>query len=581
MSSPPSGLDTILPASDVTTEPPTPPVLSWNAIQAVQNAIPETYKDPNCRAIQQVAEILNSAERCSHIQQLMCWQSALERIVDDVVGKHHNSFSSSIKKYAEIVHLFERSHQNVTSLRRILNAAASRLSTDLLVHNPIELTLHQSLVLRELAKKLSQLERLTSVPKELSRKLERGQFKSAVDLAIEAKYVLRIIECLTVSGAFNDLHRECIASSEVVGSELLISLLDTLFCKTSQFRRVVHRVLRDGGIGENFAAGDYQRYTFGAKMDAEASDTPCFRWMKKSSVKSTTTNMEPKKVAELEFLLTPPSISENVKADIQHLLECLFRMQSTEEYRVIGSVLESMRREMDEIVCETLLYCCLRKDVIISFAVHFFGTATSVSSQFGEAFDEAESTAAISLITECIFNSFRLVFLNLQFLDSQLSKTVPGSEVYTCATCAFHAMASSFKSAMKGLIQTEDSAVDVSSSVTQMHRSDAWWQKGTLPSKVDVTIDESSCALRFFKFQRTPGDQYFFEDTSLPGVERNTTDFIKHQALDDISERNEIEHQDVFAAARHLRTVLGITYTAQTWDKVSEVIHLLLSEMTS
>ena len=96
-----------------------------------------------------------------------------------------------------------------------------------------------------------------------------------------------------------------------------------------------------------------------------------------------------------------------------------------------------------------------------------------------------------------------------------------------------------------------------------------------------MTIDESSCALRFFKFQRTPGDQYFFEDTSLPGVERNTTDFIKHQALDDISERNEIEHQDVFAAARHLRTVLGITYTAQTWDKVSEVIHLLLSEMTS
>ena len=185
------------------------------------------------------------------LNQISSWQHAVERIVNSVVSEHSsNSFSKSIKKYAEIVSLFESSHQNGSFLpRRTLSAARDQLLPDLCVHCQIKVILHQTLVFRHLADKLSQLERLTQLPKEVRGKIEDGQLTSAVYLAAETKSILGLLEHGTVGGPIAGPSprvrlqlRECVQCAPQLGMDISIS------AGLSRFRRLAREYEKGGDL---------------------------------------------------------------------------------------------------------------------------------------------------------------------------------------------------------------------------------------------------------------------------------------------------------------------------------------------
>ena len=572
------------PARAVTFVPAAPLGLNWNTVQAIQIAIPETFKDPNCRTVHHVSEILNSDDRRSDLNQISSWQHAVERIVNSVVSEHHNSFSKSIKKYAEIVSLFESSHQNVFLLRRTLSAARDQLLSDLCVHCQIKVILHQTLVFRHLADKLSQLERLTQLPKEVRGKIEDGQLTSAVYLAAETKSILGLLEHGTVGGPIIDLLQECASSSESVCSVLLNSLLDILFCRAQPFRRLA----REYEKGGNLTPQIWRRFAQNNEIHTELSRSSilcCSRWFDERSMELKTTHVghrvkNTSTVSDQAFLLKPCFTLQKVKEDIEHIVECLFRLHSADDSRVIDSILGCMRIDIREIVRESILYCCSRKDTIVSVALQYFGTATPVSSQCSETLNEAESTALLSLLTDHILNAFRLVLMNLQYLDSMMVNAVPGVSLSSCFTCALREMEASFQTAIEGIIRTGHVDLDENHSVSATQKRDAWWQRDTFANtdEDNVTFYVSRCELLTFEFQ-CPPDKRGLADTSLLSIRSKATDFNEHQAQDINSEENGSEYDSLLAAARHLRTVLRVTSIAQTWDKVSTEIKLLLEDL--
>jgi hypothetical protein len=187
--------------------------------------------------------VLNARDPLGALAQLREWQSTLEGAVDEVVGTHHNSFSRSIQNYADIVHLFEDSRHNVSSLRAMFDETQTRLAAGVDQRGAVETAWCQSVVLQELTKRLDEIERLTRVPEKIRSLLSNGQHLPAVELAVKSCSNWTSPEYAMVDVALQDLRRECTACREIVRNQVHSELDKTIFCRQLKCRRTSETLL--------------------------------------------------------------------------------------------------------------------------------------------------------------------------------------------------------------------------------------------------------------------------------------------------------------------------------------------------
>ena len=183
--------------SDAPAAPPGPraadPKLNWAAIHALVQEIPKTFRDPSfSNSGRQISRVVTASDPARELEQVKAWQTSLEGIVDELVGTHHGSLSRSIKNYAEIVQLFEVNRANVDTTRAVLNEGRARLVSETnATAEKVRETWRRTLVSREVARKLADLERLTRLPGTARACVAAGDFENAVALIERANAMLR------------------------------------------------------------------------------------------------------------------------------------------------------------------------------------------------------------------------------------------------------------------------------------------------------------------------------------------------------------------------------------------------------
>ena len=183
--------------SDAPAAPPGPraadPKMNWAAIHALVQEIPKTFRDPSfSNSGRQISRVVTASDPARELEQVKAWQTSLEGIVDELVGTHHGSLSRSIKNYAEIVQLFEVNRANVDTTRAVLNEGRARLVSETnATAEKVRETWRRTLVNREVARKLADLERLTRLPGTARACVAAGDFENAVALIERANAMLR------------------------------------------------------------------------------------------------------------------------------------------------------------------------------------------------------------------------------------------------------------------------------------------------------------------------------------------------------------------------------------------------------
>ena len=183
--------------SDAPAAPPGPraadPKMNWAAIHALVQEIPKTFRDPSfSNSGRQISRVVTASDPARELEQVKAWQTSLEGIVDELVGTHHGSLSRSIKNYAEIVQLFEVNRANVDTTRAVLNEGRARLVSETnATAGKVRETWRRTLVNREVARKLADLERLTRLPGTARAGVAAGAFDTAVALSERAPAMLR------------------------------------------------------------------------------------------------------------------------------------------------------------------------------------------------------------------------------------------------------------------------------------------------------------------------------------------------------------------------------------------------------
>ena len=183
--------------SDAPAAPPGPRAadlkLNWAAIHALVQEIPKTFRDPSfSNSGRQISRVVTASDPARELEQVKAWQTSLEGIVDELVGTHHGSLSRSIKNYAEIVQLFEVNRANVDTTRAVLNEGRARLVSETnATAEKVRETWRRTLVSREVARKLADLERLTRLPGTARACVAAGDFENAVALIERANAMLR------------------------------------------------------------------------------------------------------------------------------------------------------------------------------------------------------------------------------------------------------------------------------------------------------------------------------------------------------------------------------------------------------
>ena len=183
--------------SDAPAAPPGPRAadlkLNWAAIHALVQEIPKTFRDPSfSNSGRQISRVVTASDPARELEQVKAWQTSLEGIVDELVGTHHGSLSRSIKNYAEIVQLFEVNRANVDTTRAVLNEGRARLVSETnATAEKVRETWRRTLVSREVARNLADLERLTRLPGTARACVAAGDFENAVALIERANAMLR------------------------------------------------------------------------------------------------------------------------------------------------------------------------------------------------------------------------------------------------------------------------------------------------------------------------------------------------------------------------------------------------------
>ena len=204
--------------SDAPAAPPGPraadPKMNWAAIHALVQEIPKTFRDPSfSNSGRQISRVVTASDPARELEQVKAWQTSLEGIVDELVGTHHGSLSRSIKNYAEIVQLFEVNRANVDTTRAVLNEGRARLVSETnATAEKVRETWRRTLVNREVARKLADLERLTRLPGTARACVAAGDFENAVALIERASAMLRAPAARDARAALADVRRECAAT---------------------------------------------------------------------------------------------------------------------------------------------------------------------------------------------------------------------------------------------------------------------------------------------------------------------------------------------------------------------------------
>ena len=229
--------------SDAPAAPPGPRAadlnLNWAAIHALVQEIPKTFRDPSfSNSGRQISRVVTASDPARELEQVKAWQTSLEGIVDELVGTHHGSLSRSIKNYAEIVQLFEVNRANVDTTRAVLNEGRARLVSELnAIAEKVRETWRRTLVGREVARKLADLERLTRLPGTARACVAAGDFETAVALIERANAHLRAPAARDARAALADVRRECAATETFAHAAMAREIGHVVFCCDAPCRR--------------------------------------------------------------------------------------------------------------------------------------------------------------------------------------------------------------------------------------------------------------------------------------------------------------------------------------------------------
>ena len=493
-----------------------------------------TNQETNFDPAPHVSEVLNARDPLGALAQLREWHSTLEGAVDDVVSTHHNSFSRSIQNYADIVHLFERSQGDVSSLRTMFDETRTRLAVGVDHHSAIKTAWSHSIVLQELTKRLEEVERLTHVPEKIRSLLSHGQYLPAVELVVASCSKLTSSEYASVDVALQDLRRECNACREIVRNQVFSELVKTIFCRHLKCRRASETLWMCGASSHGWSSQTKDDYddldssedegeSCGLRFDGEVDD---------------------------EFLLetardAQERYQEGISRQINYLVTCMLGLGDVSH--ACTTLEHTVYTEVFELVRDELLHCRARKDVLASMAAE-------VTQKKEDAFDEEEGFPVAELVIDHIFCLFRLVLLNLARLELQLGER-------RFVSCAVQAMETSFMRAVDGMLLQLDGNFETGTTKTTLHRQGDSWHS----SSGGASEDEEASELPTFVFHgaREHGDNF-------DGGSINRRD-----------EKNGAENSDaVYIAAQNLRAALGVSTMPHLGDFDVHLVRELLAEIT-
>ena len=367
--------------------------LNWAAIHALVQEIPKSFRDPSfSHSGTQVSRVVTASDPARELERVRTWQTAVEGIVDELVGAHHGSLSRSIKNYAEIVQLFEANRANVDTLRAVLKESRRRLlvrpsgwrdaDDDGAVNisdaatNAVPNGWRRTLVLRELASKLTALENLASVPEAARECVESGDCERAVEKIASARAALRNPEYLAIRPALADLRRECAAVTDFIRGKVTEDIGAVIFLCDAACRREASSATR-----------------------APASrKTPFFPLASAPG--------DPKK-----------SEASPAEREVSRLVKCVAGLGDEALRGALEVLWESVPSEIWILIQEQLLYCYAARDDVERVAA---AAATRNDSDidsdidFAESAESAESTESAENVTSNAMQPFHdaTVFLS-------------------------------------------------------------------------------------------------------------------------------------------------------------------------
>ena len=322
--------------SDAPAAPPGPRAadlkLNWAAIHALVQEIPKTFRDPSfSNSGRQISRVVTASDPARELEQVKAWQTSLEGIVDELVGTHHGSLSRSIKNYAEIVQLFEVNRANVDTTRAVLNEGRARLVSETnATAEKVRETWRRTLVSREVARKLADLERLTRLPGTARACVAAGDFENAVALIERANAMLRAPAARDARAALADVRRECAATETFAHAAMAREIGHVVFCCDAPCRRDAANVGRSRNVR--------------TEIHADATTT-----------EKDTTSSAP-------FAIDFPSGKETRRAVVARLVGCAARLGAPGLARAMEGLRRSVAGEIWTLLAEQIAHGAERAD---------------------------------------------------------------------------------------------------------------------------------------------------------------------------------------------------------------------------
>ena len=322
--------------SDAPAAPPGPRAadlkLNWAAIHALVQEIPKTFRDPSfSNSGRQISRVVTASDPARELEQVKAWQTSLEGIVDELVGTHHGSLSRSIKNYAEIVQLFEVNRANVDTTRAVLNEGRARLVSETnATAEKVRETWRRTLVSREVARKLADLERLTRLPGTARACVAAGDFENAVALIERANAMLRAPAARDARAALADVRRECAATETFAHAAMAREIGPVVFCCDAPCRRDAANVGRSRNV--------------------------------RTEIRADATTMEKDKTSSAPFAIDFPSGNETRRAVVARLVGCAARLGAPGLARAMESLRRSVAGEIWTLLAEQIAHGAERAD---------------------------------------------------------------------------------------------------------------------------------------------------------------------------------------------------------------------------
>jgi hypothetical protein len=225
-------------------------------------------------------------------------------------------------------------------------------------------TWRRTLVGREVARKLADLERMTRVPGTARACVAAGDFETAVALINQSNAELSAPTLETIQTALADVRRECAATEAYAREKIIREIGRIVFCCDAPCRRDAARVRAsaDGDVSNEALFEESARVNVSssrepnARNDAESSPMPF----------ATTAEKE-----------------TNARDAIARLVECAARLGAPGLDRALEGLRLCVSREIWTLIAEQIAYCATRADDLEA--------AARRANEASEATREAES----------------------------------------------------------------------------------------------------------------------------------------------------------------------------------------------